>query len=79
LSIYQELGEPLALMGNVGWQNWREFGQMILGFDGGADQTVTTDRNFEDTWHFSIGGHYRVHELHVLQDQKLRTSFLPSC
>jgi long-chain fatty acid transport protein len=62
LSAYQELGERWALMGNVGWQNWREFGQMILGFDAGAGRTVTTDRNFEDTWHFGIGGHYRVHE-----------------
>jgi long-chain fatty acid transport protein len=35
---------------------------MILGFDAGTGQTLVTDRNFNDTVHVAIGGHYRVHE-----------------
>lgn len=61
LSAYHELSPTWAIMGNVGWQNWSDFGQMILGFDAATSRTVVTDRNFDDTWHFAIGGHYRFH------------------
>ena len=62
-SIYQQLTDKLAVMANVGWQDWSEFGN--IGVDLSSDSasgSTTVDAGFKDTWHGAIGLHYRCSE-----------------
>jgi len=62
LSAYQQVTDQLALMGNVGWQNWSQFGKVDLGLtvDPINEVTKTADLNMQDTWHAAIGAQYRI-------------------
>jgi len=66
LSGYHQLTPDLALMADLGWQNWSEFGEIGLSIDtttvGGATLTpsTTADANFQDTWHTALGARYRL-------------------
>jgi long-chain fatty acid transport protein len=57
LSAYQQLNERWALMGNLVWQNWSQFGQPELSV---ADTSVdeTANLNYDDTWGFALGAQY---------------------
>ena len=47
-------------MGNLGWQNWSEFGQVGVSVDSTTSLSTTADANFQDTWHVALGTRYRV-------------------
>ncbi len=61
--FYQKLSEEWALMGDFGWQNWKEFGEVQVGVDstgpGGALGTVTAQLNYQDTWHGALGAEFK--------------------
>jgi long-chain fatty acid transport protein len=59
-SAYHQVTEKLALMGNVGWQEWSAFGESTASLSSTTTQDFTLDRNFDDTWHFAIGVHYKL-------------------
>lgn len=59
-SGYQQLTDQLALMGNFGWQNWKEFGQVDVTVSSDTTRSLTTDAHFRDTWHGAIGAQYRL-------------------
>ncbi len=58
-SFFHEVNKDWAVMGNVGWQEWSEFGQIPVSISSNASAATTQDRNFDDTWHFALGVHYR--------------------
>ena len=66
LSVYHELAPDLAIMADLGWQNWSTFGEIGLSLDtttvGGATlvPSTTLDANFQDTWHTALGARYRL-------------------
>lgn len=60
-SFFHEIDSRWAVMGNIGWQDWSEFGQIPLSISSTTSATVTQDRNFDDTWHFALGARYRFH------------------
>jgi long-chain fatty acid transport protein len=60
-SFFHEINSRWAVMGNIGWQDWSEFGQIPVSISSTTSATVTEDRNFDDTWHFALGAHYRFH------------------
>jgi long-chain fatty acid transport protein len=60
LSLLHEINFQWTLMGNIGWQDWSEFGQIPVSISSTTSASVTQDRKFDDTWHFSLGAHYRV-------------------
>jgi len=66
LSAYHELTPDLALMADLGWQNWSEFGQIGVALDattvGGTaiSRSTSVDANFQDTWHTALGARYRL-------------------
>jgi long-chain fatty acid transport protein len=69
LSAYHELTPDLAIMADLGWQNWSQFGQIGLSIDT-TDATGTSlskstslDANFQDTWHTALGARYRLNPL----------------
>jgi long-chain fatty acid transport protein len=57
-SAYGELGS-WSLMGNVGWEEWSKFGKVGVSVASDATNTLTYDRNYEDTWHVAVGAQRR--------------------
>lgn len=60
LSVHHDLNEDLAVMGNLGWQNWSEFGQVGVSLSEPNAKSLATDANFSDTWHYALGARYRL-------------------
>ena len=48
------------LMGNLGWQDWSEFGKVGVTMASEDTSSLTIDRNYKDTWHVAFGAQYRV-------------------
>ena len=66
VSVYQELSQRWALMFDVGWQNWDQFGKVEVGFDGPSATTLTKALHFQDTWHGALGAQYRLSDTWTL-------------
>lgn len=60
-SVFHEINDRFALMGNLGWQDWSEFGKVNVKISQ-TDIDLTTDLDYSDTWHVALGGQYRVSE-----------------
>ena len=60
LSAYHQLNDRWAIMGNLVWQNWSEFGKPDVSVANVSDETV--DLNYDDTWGFALGAQYRFAE-----------------
>lgn len=61
LSGYHELSDRWAVMGNFGWDNWSQFGEVEVALAGSvANPSLTTVSNYNDTYHVAIGGQYRL-------------------
>jgi len=60
LSVYHQVTEPLALMADFGWQNWESFGQVEVGVDSVNPQSLTTDLNYQNTFHGAVGALYQL-------------------
>jgi long-chain fatty acid transport protein len=53
-SIY-ELHPQWVVLGNVGWQEWSKFGQVDVTFVNQSANSLTTNANYQDTWHVAGG------------------------
>ena len=51
-----------SLMGNVGWQNWTQFGEFPVGISGKNTRTVTANLHFSNTCQIAIGQQLRLGE-----------------
>ena len=60
LSAYQELNAKWALLANVGWQNWKQFGEPQVGVNSATPTSLTANLNYQDTWHGALGAQYRA-------------------
>jgi long-chain fatty acid transport protein len=62
--VYQELNDQWALLADVGWQNWSQFGEVEVGIDPTSKpgHNFTTNLHFDDTWHGAIGAEYKASE-----------------
>lgn len=56
-SAYHEFSDRLALMANLGWQDWSQFGRIEVSLD---SPTLTVDLDYKDTWHVALGAEYRI-------------------
>ncbi len=61
-SGYHEISDGLANMGNLGWQDWSEFGMVGVSVSAEEVAGLTYDRNYKDTWHAAFGVQYRFSE-----------------
>ena len=87
LSAYHELTDRWAMMGNLGWQDWSEFGMVDVTVASEDTSSLTLDRNYKDTWHVALGAQYRATQSWLLSagvsydssmmDDKDRTPDLP--
>ncbi len=59
-SAYHEFSDRLALMANLGWQDWSQFGRVDVSLDATNDISLTTDLDYKDTWHVALGAEYRL-------------------
>ena len=66
LSGYHELNAKWALMANVGWQDWSQFGKVDVGVDSPNPSSLTANLNYQDTWHGAIGAQLRASEKWLL-------------
>ncbi len=60
-SIYHTINDRLALMANLGWQDWSEFGKVDVDISD-TNVDLTTDLDYNDTWHAALGTQYRITE-----------------
>lgn len=60
VGVYHALNEKWALMADLGWQDWSEFGYVQAGVESGG--TTTLSLNYKDTWHGALGAQYRASE-----------------
>ncbi len=59
-SFYHETSDTWALMGNLGWENWSQFGKVGVVVATEDPTSLTVDRNYEDTWHAAIGARHKL-------------------
>jgi long-chain fatty acid transport protein len=62
LGGYHELNPKWALMADLGWQNWGQFGKVEVGVDSANPTSLTKNMHYQDTWHGAIGAQYRLNE-----------------
>ena len=65
-SVYSQVTENWAVMGNLGWQNWTQFGYTgvrVTSTVTDATVNTTANANYDDTFHIAVGAHYRFHPL----------------
>lgn len=60
LSGFHQLTDRLAIMGNVGWQEWSKFGE--IGVKTTVGGSTTFNREYEDTWNVAGGVQYQLNE-----------------
>jgi long-chain fatty acid transport protein len=87
-SAYHDLTKRLAIMGNLGWQDWSQFGKVDVEIDAADTTSITADRNYKDTWHAAFGVQYRMSDPWLLSagiahdssmvDDEDRTADLPT-
>ena len=58
-SVYHDINDQWAIMGNLGWQEWSEFGKSDVTISSNTTTSFTSDRNYDDTWHVALGVRYR--------------------
>lgn len=59
VSGYRRINERWEVLGNVGWQQWSEFGKVGVSFDTVDADAIIANRNYDDTWHAALGFRYR--------------------
>ena len=59
VSGYHDLTDSVAIMGNVVWQQWSEFGKPTLEVDSTTSRKATANLNYDDTWGFALGTRYK--------------------
>lgn len=62
LSGYHEINDRWASMGNIGWQDWSEFGKVDVTVSDPASTTLAVDMKYKDTWHAAAGVQYKASE-----------------
>ncbi|HET6488576.1 MAG TPA: OmpP1/FadL family transporter [Syntrophales bacterium] len=61
-SAYHELSRQWAVMGNVGWQNWSQFGKVDVQVNSNDPTSLTVNNDYNDTWHAALGVQYHTLE-----------------
>ncbi len=70
ISLYHQMNDRLALMGDVSWTGWSSFDELIINFEGPGIATKPnspTTENWEDTWRYSIGASFKATEVLTLR------------
>ena len=58
-SAYHELNDRFAVLANLGWQDWSQFGKVEVGIYSDTASSITADLDYDDTWHAALGVQYQ--------------------
>jgi long-chain fatty acid transport protein len=62
-SVFTQIDDRWAVMGNLGWQDWSKFGDVELGIENSSNPIqLSSPLSFKDTWHVAAGAQYRLSE-----------------
>jgi len=61
-SARYEVLPNFSLLGNVGWQNWTEFGEFPVGITTQNQHTVNANLHFSNTYQIAVGQQFRFAE-----------------
>lgn len=59
-SVFHQVTSRFALLGNLSWQDWSEFGQVNVAVRSEDTASLTIKKNYKDTWHTALGAQYRA-------------------
>jgi long-chain fatty acid transport protein len=59
-SVYQEVVPGVAVLANIGWQNWSQFGKIDVQIANEAQTSATVDLSYSDTWHAALGSQIQI-------------------
>jgi long-chain fatty acid transport protein len=64
VSGYHDLTPDIAIMANVSWQDWSEFGEPNVEVTSttGSSRSATANLDYDDTWGFAVGTRYKFAE-----------------
>ena len=63
LSAFHEVSNRWAVMGNIGWQEWSEFGKVDIDASAvNSSTSITADRSYKETWNVALGLQYQINE-----------------
>lgn len=65
-SVFHQLTDRLAIMGDFGWDDWSQFGKVEVSVADSTIQNVTVNVNYQDTYHGAIGALYRLTDVWTL-------------
>ena len=54
------------VLGSLGWQQWSKFGDPEVGVNSNNPTSLTTDLEFDDTWHAALGAQCGLSEAWLL-------------
>jgi long-chain fatty acid transport protein len=60
LSGFHQLDNRWALLGSLGWQQWSQFGRVQVGVESNDPRSLTTNLNYNNTWHIALGTQYQL-------------------
>jgi len=60
VSAFHDVTDKLALMANIGWEQWSKFGKVDIGIVDSTTQSLTANLDYKDTWHGALGAQYRL-------------------
>lgn len=58
ISVYKNITPTVALMGNVGWQQWSKFARIEFTLSNENATSITATPKYSDTWHAALGLEY---------------------
>ena len=65
IGVYYDISAKVAILGTIGWEDWSALESQFVSV--GTVGTATIPRNWEDTYRYAAGVHYRVGDPWLVQ------------
>jgi len=65
-SFFHQVNPQWAVLGSLGWQQWSKFGKVEVGVDSSNPTSLTTNLDYDDTWHAALGAQYHMTDAWML-------------
>ncbi len=65
IGAYHDINDRWAFLGTVGWEDWGALDSQLISV--GSVGSATLDRNWEDTYRYGAGFHYRISDPWLFQ------------
>ncbi len=65
ISLFSQITDRFALMGDVTWTGWSSFDELTIYFEGNGiagQSSTTTTEEWDDTWRYSLGATFQATE-----------------